>query len=147
MAEGCVSTTAYMSIHNMCNWMIDEFGTEEQRRRWVVSLSSMDEFASYCLTEPSAGSDAAGLQTVALKKGDDYILNGSKAFISGGGFSDVYLVMVRTSPELKGPKGISCLLVPKNSPGLFFGKKEKKVMIMVVIIAGMELSTNKSGYF
>ncbi|XP_067133668.1 isobutyryl-CoA dehydrogenase, mitochondrial-like [Centruroides vittatus] len=125
LAAGCVSTTAYITIHNMCAWMIDEFGSEEQKKKWIPSLTSMEKFASYCLTEPGSGSDAASLSTTAKKEGNYYILNGSKAFISGGGSSDVYVIMVRTGGP--GPKGISCVLVEKGTPGLSFGKKEKKV--------------------
>jgi isobutyryl-CoA dehydrogenase len=125
LSTGCVSTTAYISIHNMANWMIDKFGTDEQRAKFVPQLCTMDKLASYCLTEPSAGSDAASLSTSAKRQGDHYILNGSKAFISNGGNSDVYVTMVRTGGE--GPKGISCLIVEKDSPGLHFGKKEEKV--------------------
>ncbi|KAM6334300.1 isobutyryl-CoA dehydrogenase, mitochondrial isoform 1-T1 [Alca torda] len=125
LSTGCTSTTAYMSIHNMCVWMIDTFGNEEQRRRFCPSLCSMEKFASYCLTEPGSGSDAASLLTSAQRKGDTYVLNGSKAFISGGGDTDVYVVMCRTGGP--GPKGISCLVLEKGTPGLSFGKKEKKV--------------------
>uniref|UniRef100_A0A6J0TL18 Isobutyryl-CoA dehydrogenase, mitochondrial n=1 Tax=Pogona vitticeps TaxID=103695 RepID=A0A6J0TL18_9SAUR len=125
LSTGCVSTTAYISIHNMCAWMIDTFGTEELRRRFCPPLCSMEKLASYCLTEPGSGSDAASLLTSAKRKGDAYILNGSKAFISGGGDADVYVVMVRTGGP--GPKGISCLVLEKGTPGLSFGKKEKKV--------------------
>ncbi|XP_060902704.1 isobutyryl-CoA dehydrogenase, mitochondrial [Labrus bergylta] len=125
LSTGCVSTTAYISIHNMCAWMIDTFGNTEQREKFCPDLCSMDKFASYCLTEPGAGSDAASLLTSAQRKGDQYILNGSKAFISGGGDTDVYVVMCRTGS--KGPKGISCVVVEKGTPGLNFGKKEKKV--------------------
>nr|XP_057935784.1 isobutyryl-CoA dehydrogenase, mitochondrial [Doryrhamphus excisus] len=125
LSTGCVSTTAYISIHNMCAWMIDTFGNAEQRQRFCPDLCSMEKFASYCLTEPGSGSDAASLLTSAQRKGDHYILNGSKAFISGGGDTDVYVVMCRTGGT--GPKGISCLVVEKGTPGLSFGKKEKKV--------------------
>ncbi|XP_047248318.1 isobutyryl-CoA dehydrogenase, mitochondrial [Girardinichthys multiradiatus] len=125
LSTGCVSTTAYISIHNMCAWMIDTFGNDEQRKRFCPDLCSMEKFASYCLTEPGSGSDAASLLTSAQRKGDHYILNGSKAFISGGGDTHVYVVMCRTGS--KGPKGISCLVVEKGTPGLSFGKKEKKV--------------------
>ncbi|XP_056905343.1 isobutyryl-CoA dehydrogenase, mitochondrial [Takifugu flavidus] len=125
LSTGCVSTTAYISIHNMCAWMIDTFGNAEQRERFCPDLCSMEKFASYCLTEPGSGSDAASLLTSAQPKGEHYILNGSKAFISGGGDTDVYVVMVRTGG--KGPRGISCLVVEKDTPGLSFGKKEKKV--------------------
>ncbi|XP_018555942.1 isobutyryl-CoA dehydrogenase, mitochondrial [Lates calcarifer] len=125
LSTGCVSTTAYISIHNMCAWMIDTFGNNEQREKFCPDLCSMEKFASYCLTEPGSGSDAASLLTSAQRKGDHYILNGSKAFISGGGDTDVYVVMCRTGS--KGPKGISCVVVEKGTPGLSFGKKEQKV--------------------
>uniref|UniRef100_A0A672ZGQ0 Isobutyryl-CoA dehydrogenase, mitochondrial n=1 Tax=Sphaeramia orbicularis TaxID=375764 RepID=A0A672ZGQ0_9TELE len=125
LSTGCVSTTAYISIHNMCAWMIDTFGNTEQREKFCPDLCTMEKFASYCLTEPGSGSDAASLLTTAQRKGDHYILNGSKAFISGGGDTDVYVVMCRTGG--KGAKGISCLVVEKGTPGLSFGKKEKKV--------------------
>ncbi|KAA8594065.1 hypothetical protein FQN60_004899 [Etheostoma spectabile] len=125
LSTGCVSTTAYISIHNMCAWMIDTFGNTEQREKFCPQLCSMEKFASYCLTEPGSGSDAASLLTTAQLRGDHYILNGSKAFISGGGDTDVYVVMCRTGG--KGAKGISCLVVEKGTPGLSFGKKEKKM--------------------
>ncbi|KAG0289997.1 Isobutyryl-CoA dehydrogenase, mitochondrial [Dissophora globulifera] len=125
LSTGCVSTTAYISIHNMCAWMIDSFGSDEQRFKYLPKLASMENFASYCLTEPGAGSDAAGLATTAVKKGSHYVLNGSKAFISGGGSSDVYLIMARTGGA--GPKGISCFVVEKGFKGLSFGKKENKL--------------------
>uniref|UniRef100_A0A671WPR4 short-chain 2-methylacyl-CoA dehydrogenase n=1 Tax=Sparus aurata TaxID=8175 RepID=A0A671WPR4_SPAAU len=130
LSTGCVSTTAYISIHNMCAWMIDTFGNAEQREKFCPILCSMEKFASYCLTEPGSGSDAASLLTTAQLKGDHYILNGSKAFISGGGDTDIYVVMCRTGG--KGPKGISCLVVEKETPGLSFGKKEKKVESLAV---------------
>ncbi|XP_062817416.1 isobutyryl-CoA dehydrogenase, mitochondrial [Anolis carolinensis] len=125
LSTGCVSTTAYLSIHNMCAWMVDVFGKEEQRQRFCPSLCSMEKLASYCLTEPGSGSDAASLLTSAKRDGDNYILNGSKAFISGGGDTDLYVVMCRTGGP--GPKGISCLVLEKGTPGLSFGKKERKV--------------------
>lgn len=125
LSQGCVSTTAYITIHNMCCWMIDQFGNEEQRSKWVPMLASMQKLGAYCLTEPGSGSDAASLSTIAKREGSKFILNGSKAFISGGGDADVYLVMVRSGAE--GPKGISCLLVEKGTPGLSFGKKEQKM--------------------
>ncbi|XP_064489670.1 isobutyryl-CoA dehydrogenase, mitochondrial-like [Ornithodoros turicata] len=125
LSEGCVSTTAYISIHNMAIYMIDAFGNDEQKQRWLPQLCTMEKFASYCLTEPGAGSDAASLATTAKRDGDDYILNGSKAFISGSGDSDVYVVMCRTGG--RGPKGISTVVVEKGTPGLSFGKKEKKL--------------------
>jgi len=125
LAQGCVSTTAYLTIHNMVTWMIDRFGSDEQRAHWVPLMATMERLGSYCLTEPGAGSDAASLATIARREGDKFILNGSKAFISGAGDTDVYLVMCRTGG--KGAKGITCLLIEKGSKGLFFGKKEKKM--------------------
>jgi hypothetical protein len=125
LAAACVSTAAYLSIHNMAAWMIDRFGIREQRVRLLPKLVSMAHFASYCLTEPGSGSDAAALATRALRDGDDYVLNGAKAFISGAGASDVYVAMVRTGGA--GPKGISCLVVEKDAPGLSFGRKERKL--------------------
>ena len=125
LAAACVSTAAYLSIHNMAAWMIDRFGSREQRARFLPELMTMAHFASYCLTEPGSGSDAAALATRAVRDGDDYVLNGTKAFISGGSVSDVYVTMVRTGGA--GPKGISCLVVEKDAPGLSFGKKERKL--------------------
>src|SRR6185312_828020 len=125
LAGACVSTAAYLSIHNMAAWMIDRFGDRGQRARLLPRLMTMEHFASYCLTEPGSGSDAAALQTAARRDGDDYVLNGSKAFISGGGSSDIYVAMVRTGEA--GPRGISCLVVEKDAPGLSFGKKERKL--------------------
>ena len=125
LAAGCTSTAAYISIHNMASWMIDRFGNDEQRRRWLPDLAAMRKFASYCLTEPGSGSDAAALKTRAVRQGDQYILNGTKAFISGAGASDIYVCMVRTGGE--GPKGISTIVVEKGTPGLSFGKKERKL--------------------
>ena len=125
LAAACPSTAAYLSIHNMVSWMVDRFGSAEQRARLLAKLTKMDHLASYCLTEPGSGSDAAALATRAVRDGEDYVLNGTKAFISGGGASDLYAVMVRTGGE--GPHGISCLLVDKGAPGLSFGKKERKL--------------------
>ena len=125
LAAACVSTAAYLSIHNMAAWMIDRFGSREQRARFLPGLVSMAQFASYCLTEPGSGSDAAALATRAVRDGDDYVLNGTKAFISGGSVSDVYVTMVRTGGS--GAKGISCLVVEKGARGLSFGKKERKL--------------------
>jgi isobutyryl-CoA dehydrogenase len=125
LAAACVSTAAYLSIHNMAAWMIDCFGTREQRARFLPRLMTMAHFSSYCLTEPGSGSDAAALATRAVRDGDDYVLNGTKAFISGGGVSDLYVTMVRTGGA--SAKGISCLVVEKNAPGLSFGKKERKL--------------------
>jgi len=125
LSGGCTSTAAYLSIHNMASWMIDSFGSDAQRTQWLPDLTSMKKIASYCLTEPGAGSDAASLRTKAVKKGDHYILNGSKAFISGAGTSDIYVCMVRTGEE--GAKGVSCLVVEKGTPGLSFGTPERKM--------------------
>jgi hypothetical protein len=125
LSAACPSTAAYISIHNMASWMIDRFGDEEQAARWLPGLTSMSLFASYCLTEPGAGSDAAALKTRAVLDGDEYVLNGTKAFISGGSTSDVYVCMVRTGGE--GSDGISCLVVEKDTPGLSFGQQEKKL--------------------
>jgi alkylation response protein AidB-like acyl-CoA dehydrogenase len=125
LAAACVSTAAYLSIHNMAAWMIDRFGNAAQRARFLPQLMSMEHFASYCLTEPGSGSDAAALATTARRDGDHYVLNGTKAFISGGGRSDLYVTMVRTGEP--GPKGISCLVVENGAPGLAFGKQEKKL--------------------
>ena len=125
LATGCVSTSAYISIHNMASWMIDRFGNDEQRRRLLPKLASMEHFASYCLTEPGAGSDAASLKSRAVRDGDHYVINGAKAFISGGPGSSVFVCMLRTGEA--GPKGISTIVVEKGAPGLSFGKKEKKL--------------------
>ncbi|HRH21342.1 MAG TPA: isobutyryl-CoA dehydrogenase [Brevundimonas sp.] len=125
LSRGDVSTAAFISIHNMATWMIDSFGSDELRARLVPSLVTMEKIASYCLTEPGSGSDAAALRTTARLDGDHYVLNGSKAFISGAGVSDVYVVMVRTGED--GPKGISCIVVEKGTPGLSFGANEKKM--------------------
>jgi alkylation response protein AidB-like acyl-CoA dehydrogenase len=125
LAQGCTSTAAYISIHNMAAWMIDAFGGEPQRRTLLPKLCTMEHFASYCLTEPDAGSDAASLKAKAVRAGAHYVLNGSKAFISGGGVSDIYVCMVRTGGA--GPKGISCIVVEKGTPGLSFGAQEKKL--------------------
>ncbi|HEY1631225.1 MAG TPA: isobutyryl-CoA dehydrogenase [Rhizomicrobium sp.] len=125
LSAGCTSTAAFISIHNMASWMIDRFGGEEVRKRFLPALVGMDKIASYCLTEPGSGSDAGSLKTKAVKDGDHYVLNGSKAFISGAGVSDIYVCMVRTGED--GPKGVSCLVVEKGAPGLSFGKKERKM--------------------
>jgi len=125
LAQGCTSTAAYISIHNMAAWMIDAFGGQAQRQKFLPKLCTMAHFASYCLTEPDSGSDAASLKTKAVRDGDHYVLNGSKAFISGGGVSDVYVCMVRTGGA--GPKGISCIVVEKGTPGLSYGAPEKKL--------------------
>jgi alkylation response protein AidB-like acyl-CoA dehydrogenase len=125
LAKGCTSTAAYISIHNMAAWMIDQFGTDGQRQKFLPKLCTMEHFASYCLTEPGAGSDAASLATRAVRDGDHYVIDGAKAFISGAGTSDIYVCMVRTGGT--GPKGISCLVVEKGTPGLSFGAPEKKL--------------------
>ena len=125
LAAACVSTAAFLTVHNMAAWMIDRFGSREQRAQFLPKLMTMAHLASYCLTEPGSGSDAAALATRAVRDGDDYVLNGTKAFISGGSVSDVYVTMVRTGGA--GPKGISCLVVEKDMPGLSFGKKERKL--------------------
>ena len=119
------TVAGFLSIHNMCAWMIDAFGTAEQRKLWVPRLASMDLIASYCLTEPGAGSDASALRTRAVRQGSDYVLDGVKQFISGAGASDVYVVMARTGAE--GPRGISAFVVEKGTPGLSFGAHEEKM--------------------
>jgi hypothetical protein len=119
------AVAAFLSIHNMCAWMIDTYGTPEQRKTWVPRLASMQAVASYCLTEPGAGSDAAALRTRAVRDGDHWVLDGVKQFISGAGASDVYVVMARTGAE--GPKGISTFVVEKDTPGLSFGANEQKM--------------------
>lgn len=126
LSEGCVSTAAYLSIHNMVSWMVDRFGSEEVRHRFLPKLCAMETVASYCLTEQGSGSDAAALKTRAEKKGNShYVLNGTKAFISGGPTSDVYAVMCRTGED--GPGGVSCILVERGTEGLSFGKPERKM--------------------
>ncbi len=125
LAQGCTSTAAYISIHNMAAWMIDAFGGADVRKKFLPKLCSMQHFASYCLTEPGAGSDAASLTTRARRDGEHYALDGAKAFISGGGVSNIYVVMARTGEP--GPRGISCIVVEKGTPGLSFGAPEKKL--------------------
>jgi len=125
LSYGDVPTAAFISIHNMCSWMIDRFGSDDLRQRYLPRLTTMELIASYCLTEPGAGSDAASLRTTAKLDGDHYVLNGSKAFISGAGTSDVYVVMARTGGE--GPKGVSTFVVKKDAPGLSFGAQERKM--------------------
>ncbi len=130
MAYGCPSTSAFISIHNMAAWMVDRFGADEVKAKYLPSMVTMERLASYCLTEPGSGSDAAALKTKAVRDGDDYIVSGSKAFISGGGENELYLTMVRTgpnTPEGDGPKGISCLVIEKDMPGVSFGAPEKKL--------------------
>jgi hypothetical protein len=125
LAQGCTSTAAFISIHNMAAWMIDGFGSDVVRKKFLPKLCSMEHFASYCLTEPDSGSDAASLKTKAAREGDHYVLNGSKAFISGGGVSDIYVVMARTGEA--GPRGISTIVVEKGAKGLSYGAQEKKL--------------------
>jgi alkylation response protein AidB-like acyl-CoA dehydrogenase len=125
LSTGCPAVAAYISIQNMCAWMIDQFGSETQRRRWLPGLTAMELLASYCLTEPGAGSDAAALRSRAVLDGDHYVLDGQKQFISGAGTSDVYIVMARTGGD--GPRGISAFIVEKDTPGLSFGANEKKM--------------------
>lgn len=125
LSRGDVAVAAYISIHNMAVWMIDTFGTDEQRARWVPHLAGMENLASYCLTEPDAGSDAGNLRTTARREGDEWVLSGTKQFISGAGASSVYVVMARTGGA--GPKGISAFIVPAESEGLSFGAEEQKM--------------------
>jgi len=125
MAYGCPATSAFISIHNMAAWMIDCFGSAELKARYLPDLVSMEKIASYCLTEPGSGSDAAALKTSARRDGEYYVLNGTKQFISGAGYNDVYVVMVRTGEEKT--KGVTCLVVDKDTPGLSFGAPEKKL--------------------
>jgi alkylation response protein AidB-like acyl-CoA dehydrogenase len=125
LAYGCPSISSFISIHNMCAWMVDSFGTEEQRQTWLPSMCSMEKIASYCLTEPGSGSDAAALRTRADLDGNQWKLNGAKAFISGGGFSDLYLAMVRTGDD--GPKGVSAMMIEKGTDGLSYGANERKM--------------------
>jgi len=126
LSRGCVATAAFLSIHNMCSWMIDSFGSAEQRAEWLPKLTTMEKIASYCLTEPGSGSDAGALRTTAKPGGNSqYVINGSKAFISGAGFSDLYVLMCRTGED--GPKGVSTVLVENGTKGLSFGKQEDKM--------------------
>ncbi|MFL5189109.1 MAG: acyl-CoA dehydrogenase family protein, partial [Microvirga sp.] len=125
LATGCPAISAYLSIHNMATWMIDRYGSEEQRSRYIPRLVTMELIASYCLTEPGSGSDAAALKTKAVRDGDHYIVNGVKQFISGAGTSDIYVTMVRTGED--GPSGISTLVIEKDMPGVSFGAQEKKM--------------------
>ncbi|MEV0251973.1 acyl-CoA dehydrogenase family protein [Nocardia sp. NPDC050712] len=125
LATGCPAIAAYISIHNMATWMIDSYGNAEQRNQWLPRLTSMDLLASYALTEPGVGSDAAALSTKAVRDGEDYILNGVKQFISGAGANDVYVLMVRTGEQ--GARGISAFIVPADTPGLSVGPNERKM--------------------
>src|SRR5437868_14406462 len=125
MAYGCPSTSAFISIHNMAAWMIDRFGSAEVKQKYLPSMIGMERIGSYCLTEPSSGSDAAALKTKVVLDGDHYVVSGSKAFISGGGENEIYVTMVRTGAE--GPKGISCLVIEKDMPGVSCGAQEQKL--------------------
>ena len=125
LSKGCPSTAAFLTIHNMVSWMIDSFASEDLRQKYLPKLVPMDMFCSYCLTEPESGSDAASLRTKAVRDGDEYILNGTKAFISGGGSSDLYLVMARTGGD--GAAGVSAIIVEKGTKGLSFGAQERKL--------------------
>src|SRR4051794_9196723 len=125
MAYGCPSTSAFISIHNMASWMIDRFGSAEVKQKYLPSMITMERIGSYCLTEPSSGSDAAALKTKAVLDGDHYVVSGSKAFISGGGENEIYVTMVRTGED--GPKGISALVIDKDMKGVSFGAQEKKL--------------------
>ena len=125
LSGGCTSTAAFMTIHNMASWMIDSFGSEAQRAKYLPKLTGMEMIASYCLTEPGSGSDAGAMRSRAVRDGDHYVLNGGKAFISGAGTSDIYVAMVRTGDD--GPKGVSCFIIEKDTPGLSFGANEKKM--------------------
>ena len=125
MAYGCPSTSAFISIHNMAAWMIDRFGSNDLKSRYLPAMVRCDQLGSYCLTEPSSGSDAAALKTRAVRDGDHYVVSGSKAFISGGGENELYVTMVRTGED--GPKGITCLVIEKNMPGVSFGAQERKL--------------------
>lgn len=125
LSRGCVSHASFLSIHNMATWMVDSFGDDNLRAKFVPEFTQARKIVSYCLTEPGAGSDAASLKTKAIADGDGYVLNGAKVFISGGGFSDAYLVMARTSDD--GARGVSAFLVENGTPGLSFGKNEEKM--------------------
>ena len=125
MAYGCPSTSAFISIHNMASWMIDRFGSQPVKDKYLPAMVTMARMGSYCLTEAGSGSDAAALKTQAVREGDHYVVTGSKQFISGGGENDIYVVMVRTGEE--GPKGISCLVIEKDMPGVSFGAQERKL--------------------
>ncbi|MDR3469439.1 MAG: isobutyryl-CoA dehydrogenase [Xanthobacteraceae bacterium] len=125
LAQGCAAVSSFISIHNMAAWMIDAYGSDEQRRKWLPRLCTMDLVASYCLTEPGAGSDAAALRTRAVREGDHYVVNGQKQFISGAGANDLYVVMVRTGGD--GAGGVSTLVVDKDTPGVSFGANERKM--------------------
>ncbi len=125
MAYGCPSTSAFISIHNMASWMIDSYGSPEVKAKFLPDLVTMEKIASYCLTEPGSGSDAAALKTSAKLDGNCYVVNGSKQFISGAGENEIYVTMVRTGED--GPKGISCLVIEKDMEGVSFGANERKL--------------------
>ncbi|KAF0806408.1 acyl-CoA dehydrogenase [Alcanivorax sp. S71-1-4] len=125
LSRGCTSTTAFITIHNMATWMVASFGADALRAEWCSALTSGEKLASYCLTEPGAGSDAAALKTSARRDGDDYLLNGTKAFISGAGSTDVLVLMARTGGA--GAGGVSCFLVPADAPGISYGRNEDKM--------------------
>lgn len=127
LAAGCTSTAAFISIHNMASWMLSSWATDEVKAEWCADLTSGQKLASYCLTEPGAGSDAGSLRTTAKKDGDDYIINGSKMFISGAGSTDMLVLMARTGSQEEGPKGITCFAVPANLDGIHYGKNEDKM--------------------
>lgn len=146
LASGCPSIAGYLSIHNMVAWMIDQYGEPAQRERWLPRLCAMEDLASYCLTEPGAGSDAAALRTRAVRDGGHYVLTGVKQFISGAGASQVYVVLARTGAD--GPHGISAFLVDKDDPGLSFGPNERKMgwnaqPTRQVILDGVRLSADR----
>lgn len=149
LATGCPTISAYISIHNMVAWMVDRYGDDDQRNRLLPDLVSMRTLASYCLTEPGCGSDAAALKTRAVRDGNDYVLDGTKQFISGAGETDVYLVMARTGAS--GPRGISCFVVPRDAGGLSFGANERKMgwnaqPTRQVILEGVRVAaTNRLG--
>ena len=125
LSYGCPSTAAFISVHNMASWMIDKFGADDVKQRYLPGLVSMEKLGSYCLTEPGSGSDAAALKTTARLEGDHYIVNGTKQFTTGGGVNDIYVTMVRTSDN--GAKGISCLVIEKDQDGVSFGANERKL--------------------
>ena len=125
MAYGCPATSSFISIHNMASWMIDCFGSQVVKDKFLPDLIPMEKISSYCLTEPGSGSDAAALKTSARRDGDDYIVNGGKQFISGAGVNDVYVTMVRTSDD--GAKGVTCLVIEKDMDGVSFGAPERKL--------------------
>jgi alkylation response protein AidB-like acyl-CoA dehydrogenase len=122
LAYYCPSTSAYISIHNMNGWLIYKYGSEEQKQKWLPGMCEFETLSSYCLTEPGAGSDAMAMKTSAVADGDDWVINGTKQFISGGEFTDMYLVMLKT-----GEKEVSCMVVPRDAAGLSFGKVEAKM--------------------